>query len=260
MAVSRHDATPSDQVKLIHHLRGRNRRLTPQTPCPSDQAKLTHPRGGNLTQAARRFCPGREVGPCYSSASEVGDARARHPPWTAQGRGSGRGPPCIPPECTAGLLFRRTRGRTVCACGRACEGRSLLLGRDRLGQRPCRQMCARSRSGRSRVASRALAATCSQRPGSVAVGPATASNRPAPSSRGQLGSRAPSRESVSRDAVGGRGADRPELLLILIAASRPGHRRPSPQPLADVWFELGVISFGFEEVACGRGDGGAVGA
>ena len=24
MAVSRHDATPSDQVKLIHHLRGRN--------------------------------------------------------------------------------------------------------------------------------------------------------------------------------------------------------------------------------------------
>lgn len=25
MAVSRHDATPSDQVKLIHHLRGRNR-------------------------------------------------------------------------------------------------------------------------------------------------------------------------------------------------------------------------------------------
>lgn len=25
MAISRHDATPSDQVKLIHHLRGRNR-------------------------------------------------------------------------------------------------------------------------------------------------------------------------------------------------------------------------------------------
>ncbi|TDC77021.1 thiopeptide-type bacteriocin biosynthesis protein [Actinomadura sp. 7K507] len=34
MAVSRHDATPSDQVKLIHHLRGRNPETSSRDSCP----------------------------------------------------------------------------------------------------------------------------------------------------------------------------------------------------------------------------------